>query len=270
MTPIEDADRVPDIVLERYHLGEMSAAEKADLERRLREDDSLRDRLSALGRSDAEIRLRYPDGWLADRVRERQRAGTAQARPRPFSWRVPAAVAAALVVLGVLVPRLGRAPQHPPAVADDADNDRVKGLQPALAMYRKTAEGSETLADGALAHEGDVVRVGYRSAGRAYGVIVSIDGRGAVTLHLPAEGVASAAQLQAGETVLLDRAYELDAAPQWECFFFVTSMAPFDVATVVASARSAAAAAHGTRPPALGLPPALATATFTLRKEETP
>ena len=266
------ADPVPDIVLERYRLGEAGAAEKESLERRLAEDEALRARLATLEGSDAEIRQRYPDEWLAGRVRERLREARAGRRAPTRSWTLAAAAAAALVLLGVVVPRLDRAPLTPtPQAAGALDGgDRVKGLKPALAIYRKKASGSETLADGALAHAGDLVRVAYRSAGRAYGVILSIDGSGAVTLHLPQAGASAAAPLEAGESVLLDRSYELDAAPQWERFYFVTADAPFDVSTVLAAARGTAAAAHADAPASLALPSSLDTATFTLRKGEAP
>ena len=129
-------------------------------------------------------------------------------------------------------------------------------------MYRRTSGGSETLADGAVARQGDLVRVGYRSAGHAYGVIFSIDGRQTVTMHLPREGD-RAAPLAREATVLLDRAYELDDASLWERFYFVAGDAPFDVAPIVAAARRAPSAA-------LALPRGLDQATFSLQKEARP
>jgi len=84
----------------------------------------------------------------------------------------------------------------------DGPGDRVKGLEPTLLLFRKTPEGSEPLKDGAAARAGDLIRIGYRAAGQRWGVIVSVDGRGVVTRHLPrerartlrvADGVAGAA-----------------------------------------------------------------------------
>jgi hypothetical protein len=152
--------------------------------------------------------------------------------------------------------------EAPTATPEPAE--RIKGMRPALALFRKSERGSEALADGDVARPGDLVRVGYRAAGRAYGVILSIDGRGAVTLHLPAAG-GRAAALDPGDTVLLGHSYELDDAPRAERFFLVTSDAPFDVAPVVDAAR--AAARGGTAPPrALALPPLLDQSTFLLLK----
>ena len=179
------------------------------------------------------------------------------------------AIAAATVVLMAWRdrPRIG-----PSGVgsdgATDPDGDRIKGLLPGLAVYRKTAEGSETLADGAVAHTGDLIRIGYHAAGRPYGVILSIDGRGGVTLHLPPDGD-RAATLDREATVLLDQAYELDDAPRWERFYFVTGDAPFATALVLDAARRAASP-HGQPPRELALPRGLEQSTFSLQKEERP
>jgi hypothetical protein len=138
-----------------------------------------------------------------------------------------------------------------------------------LSVYRRVASGSETLADGAVAHTGDLIRLGYRAAGRAYGVIVSIDGRGAVSLHLPSSGD-DAAALGTDATVLLDAAYELDDAPRWERFYLVTGEAPFRVDAVLSAARAAASRASGVPPPELVIPRELEQTTFLLQKEQRP
>jgi hypothetical protein len=271
MSREDEASRVPDLLLERYRLGELPPGEVERLEWRLKGDAELRQRLQALERSDQEIRRQYPSEWLAERVRTRLDARRpAPPNPNPawsWHWPVPAALAVAATVLFVLAPRtFGPPPAGPvPALRATLEpGDRIKGLRPALVLFRKTAAGTEALADGAVARAGDLIRVGYRSAGRPYGVILSIDGRGAVTLHVPKQGQRAAA-LRSGDTVLLDHAYELDDAPRFERFFFVTAPAPFDVAPVLAAARRAGAG--GPPPTALVLPPPLEQLTFSLEKE---
>lgn len=268
MTTGEDkSDRVPDLLLEQYRLGELSKDASLRIERRLDEDADLDARLEALERSDEEIRRQYPPEWLAGQIRLRlgpaaPRSGrpTRAAWPR---WAVPAAVAAAAFIAIVLMPR----PSGPPLAPHETE--RLKGSGPSLALYRRTAEGSEPLADGDLVRRGDLLRVGYQAAGRSYGVILSIDGRGAVTRHLPAQGPA-AAPLDRGGLVLLDAAYELDDAPRWEAFYFVTSDEPFDVEPVLTAARGAVSRGLGASPPTIELRPDLDQAIFALRKEDTP
>ena len=136
-------------------------------------------------------------------------------------------------------------------------------------MYRKTSTRSETLPDGAFARKGDVVRVGYEAAGRPYGLILSIDGRGVVTRHLPTTGDL-AARLEPSSTVLLDQSYELDDAPRWERFYFITGMSRFAVAPVLEAAEQAAANQRDRPPTHLALPDGLEHSIFSLQKEDTP
>jgi hypothetical protein len=70
-------------------------------------------------------------------------------------------------------------------------------------------------------------------------VIISIDGRGVVTLHYPEEGHAPA-KLELNRKVLLPRAYQLDDAPGFERFFYLSSKNPVNVGAVMEAARSLA------------------------------
>jgi len=158
-------------------------------------------------------------------------------------------------------------PLSPPPAPDAAE--RLKGSGPRLALYRRTADGSEPLADGGLVRRGDLIRVGYQAAGRAYGAILSIDGRGAVTRHWPPQGLV-AAPLSRDGVVLLDDAYELDDAPRWEAFYFVTSDEPFDVEPLLGAARAAVSRGGGASPPSIELRPDLGQTMFVLKKEDTP
>ena len=70
MTRRRDTGGVPDLVLERYRLGELPPAEAEALERRLAVEPELAARLEALDRSDEETRRRYPPAWLAEQIRQ--------------------------------------------------------------------------------------------------------------------------------------------------------------------------------------------------------
>jgi len=267
--------RVPDIVLERYRLSELPAAEAERLERQLLEDETLRRRLGEIEASDGELlRTGLPERLAAGVRREARTDGprsvTAGRLSPAWGWLIPAAAVAGAVVLVAVITlpavrgRMGQ-PSSSSAGAPASD-DRVKGLEPSLTLFRKGASGSEVLADNTVAHAGDLIRVAYQAAGRAYGVIVSVDGRGAVTMHLPPSGSA-AAPLQPGDRVLLEQAYELDDAPRWEKFFLVTGNEPFEVAPIVSAARRAAERAGSDGPPALDLPPGLEQASLSIAKK---
>lgn len=110
---------------------------------------------------------------------------------------------------------------------------RLKGLQPTLALFRRIPGGAEPLKPGASVRAGDVLRIGYRAAGRSFGAIFSVDGHGNVTRHWPLAGDL-AARLAPGET-LLPGAFELDDAPSYERFFLLVSEAPFDLTPMLES-----------------------------------
>jgi anti-sigma factor RsiW len=271
--PDHDLSPVPDLFLERYRLGEMSPTETARFRQRLETDKELRTRLRALDESDEEIRRRYPSGWLEEHIRQRLRENASRRSPsvgqRSFGWRLPIAVAvSAFVVLGVGWRLLG--PLHLlrewMAPRPVEQSDRIKGGN--LAVFRKTAEGSEVLGDGDRAHAGDQIRIAYRSAGRSYGVILSIDGRGVVTRHFPLRGE-RAALLTHGGLVLLDHAYELDDAPGWEKFYLVTGHTAFKLAPVLEAARTLAAGTHVRPPGALTFSAPLEQTSLILMKEAT-
>lgn len=242
---------IPDVVLERYRLNELPERSARTVEEMMAADPGVRERLEALAASDAEIQRQYPSSRFVRDV-------AAPPRRLVISLVTAAALGVAALILAVALPH---APLQP------AGTERVKGTvggRPSLALYRRTDTGSERLADGDVARPGDLLRVGYASAGRPYGLILSIDGRGTVTLHLPPAGN-RAVQLTPGKTILLDAAYELDDAPRIERFYFVTGKEPFAAEPLVSAAREAAR--QGSVPDTLPLPAGLEQVTVAVQKE---
>ena len=151
----------------------------------MRTDPALRQRLDALERSDEEIAPGV-SGRLA-RASASARGSPARGRRTRSRWRVPLALVRRR---GRRRPRRSRAWIAPPPGRRRA-RDRRRSHQGAAAVarhlsaHRTAAKHSPTAASRAA---GDLLRVGYTGAGRAYGVILSIDGRGVVTRHLPPIG----------------------------------------------------------------------------------
>ncbi len=254
---------IRDFELERYLLGELPAADAERVRRAASEDPSVAARLEALEASNADILAAHPPAEVARLVEGRRRieaAARATRRPRRGTLLLlaPAVAAAALVVL---VTRHEAPPEdgRPPLVAQIPG---VKG-DASLFVHRQMGAVTEELQNGAVAQPGDVLQVGYNPAGQPYGVIVSIDGAGSVTLHFPEDPAGSTA-LGKGKTVL-PHAYELDAAPAFERFVLLSSDHPIAVSTVLARARTLAAKPDRAEkaPFALGL----AETSFVLRKQ---
>ena len=236
---------LPDWKLERYTLEELPPEEMARIRELIERDPTQRARLDALRRSSDEILAEYPAVRMARQIERRARENETSRAGEPVAQRawwsagwVPA-VAVAMMVVAVLPLLRDRAEIGenglPPGI-------RLKGSEAHLLLHRKTADGSELLKPDDTARAGDLIQVQYQAAGQAYGVILSIDGRGTVTQHFPSVGERNA-RLEQG-SVILDLAYELDDAPGWEHFYFITSQTLFDVDDVVKAARDSAARPH--------------------------
>jgi len=229
---------IPDWKCERYLLGELSPSEMQAMQRALRSDPGLRARLEALEQSNAETLRQYPTGWMAQQIRTRlvSEMPVNEARPaskRLGSWlrlprmaRIPGGLLALLLVVVLVLPET-----IPDGEAPTTATTRAKGISQQLRLYRKTATGSELLKNGDRATEHDLIRLQYETNAAGFGVILSLDGRGEITRQLPLEG-GDAVALETPGAQFLDYAYELDDAPLWEIFLFVTSSAPFAVSTV--------------------------------------
>jgi hypothetical protein len=261
---------VTDLALEQYRLNELPRAEAERIRRLLETEASLRGRLAELAQSDEDIGRDYPPAWLASRIRARAATQGAVAVPRRpgLWWALPLGLGAAVLVLLFALPGTMLRPNLATTVST-AEDSRPKGDRPALAVYRRTDRGSETMADGAIARSGDLLRLGYPAVPQGYGVILSVDGRGTVTRHLPANG-ARAALLGHERMNLLDAAYELDDAPGWERFYFVTADSPFDVQPIASAARQLAGRDRHHPPGPLPLGREFRQAMFLLQKEARP
>lgn len=228
---------VPDLLLERLLAGELPPAEAEALRRRLEAEPGGLERLEALDASNRQILRDHPPEAVAREVarRARQAAGDRALASRPWPRRLGLVLVPAGLVAAALLTTVP--PPHPPPTAQTAaEITRSKGLRPGLFIYRQLAAptGAEELADGARVRAGDTLQVGYNAAGRPFGAILSIDGRGVVTLHHPLRSDRPPTLTTTGK-VSLPRSYRLDDAPGFERFFMITADAPFDVAKVVAA-----------------------------------
>lgn len=234
-------------VLERYILNELPPGQMEEIENRLKKEPALREQIEKIKQSDREILDRYSADsvvpLILDRCRVEKSKQEWQARRRPvFVKRLlyaSPALAAVLVLLFILLP--GHRGIVDRGVGDSPDVTRIKGeetidmTRPNLVVYRQTGNTIELLENGEKAKEGDLLQIAYISAGENFGVVFSIDGNGAVTLHYP-EKKKQSTFLKKEKKVLLGSAYELDDAPGFERFFFITSPTPIDVDDILKKA----------------------------------
>jgi hypothetical protein len=264
---------ISDLLLEQLALGELPAGLARKIQDELARDPSLRARYDAIAASDREILGRYPPAEIARTIRERLEAdpesdpvdaGPSSSLQPVGRWALQLAVglpaaAVLLIVFSFFMFRERLA----------TDQTRVKGLAPHVIAFLKTAGGARELAPGTLVGRGDVIQLGYTAAEARYGVIFSVDGRGTITWHLPAGfsgSPRSAPALERSGRVMLPTAYELDDAPGFERFFFVSSDRPFEIAAVAQAARALTSRLAAADRTDLVLPPGLMQASFLLKK----
>jgi hypothetical protein len=196
----------PDWKIERYLLGELPESDMETL-KNLENESELRLQIEQLKNSNEELLAKYP-------------------YKRKFAAipNVPIQLAAIFLLCATAF------------IAMLSNNNieeitRVKGLKTSLEIWRKTAEFTEELANNSEAKAGDLLQIRY-SALEPYGVLLSLDGNGVLTIHLAGKN-GKAAHLEAGKIISLENAYELDNAPKFETFYLITANREFELAPVV-------------------------------------
>ena len=265
---VDSSRPVPEWLVERLAHQDLPSAEAERVRARLAAEPNGVARIAALEASNHDILAQLPPGQVAAEVRRRlalanqvAQVAAAARGPRGMKWTwalsgLVLGAAGLTLVLGVL-------PADRPAGGEligwqaGPEIVREKGeKRPHLAVFRKQNDHADRLGAGAAVRAGDVLQLAYFSAGRPFGVIVSVDARGTVTPHLPSAPGTAVRLAAAGET-LLPNSYELDNSPGFERFVLVTGDAPFATAVVVEALRPGGAA----------LPPNLSLSDITLRKE---
>lgn len=243
---------IPRWKLERYLLGELTKKEMAEVDRRVRECPETARAVEDLRRSDAELRRRFPAREIVPPIvraaaREGERMSAESPRRSLRRFLVPAAPLAAAAGLLLFV-MLRQAPDNRPK------GGRTDSGPARLEIYRKAGASVEILKDGDTVRAGDLLQIAYLPAGKPFGVVASLDGRGTVTLHYP-ESERASTRLAAGPLVRLETSYELDDAPDFECFYFLTAAAELDVREALSRISDSAGMKSGTLEPRLDLPP---------------
>jgi hypothetical protein len=244
-------ERVNDLTLERYRLGELKPNEQAAVETALGTDPLLAGRLKALEASDRAILDLYPPHLMAGEITRRfdkqvQGAKPPARRPLHLAWKALPLLAAAWLVTVLFLPDASPLPRPPATGITPADITQTKGSnganqEPRLVLYHKrSVETVSQLPAESLLCAGDLLQIAFVSGGARFGAILSIDGRGTVTLHHPPAETDSNVLAPSGRQILLQNAYELDDAPGFEHFYFITSSQPFSTSTLLQKVRSIA------------------------------
>lgn len=207
-----------------------------------------REKIAALAESDREfLERRPPEIFLADLAKKRRRV-----RVRVYAlW--PCLAAASVFLMFTLATM--DSPQE--------SSIRIKSADLNLVVYHKTPAGSEILPPSVPLRQSEEVQLAYFSRERLYAAILSLDGRGKVTHHLPLNG-AGAPAIETEKIEILPYSYRLDDAPEYETFFLIVSQDPFE-GRAMAPFLKAAYKNHSVN---LELPSGFRYASFQVLKEE--
>ena len=223
---------LPDWLVERVALDEVAAANRQRVERA--DASELAERVAALRADNAAELAAYPAAPAVAQIEARIAAARKQARRRLIG--LASVVSAAATVILVLA--LSRTTTTATTTPVDDEITRPKGSTRLLA-FRLIEDRVEKLEQDALVRAGDLIQLRYNGGGQRYGVIISVDGAGVVTLHHPQREDAPPEETAlAPKTTALPNAYALDDAPRFERFFFITADEPIDVAQSLAAVRA--------------------------------
>ncbi|MBL8993500.1 MAG: hypothetical protein JNM63_09185 [Spirochaetia bacterium] len=217
--------KIPDLLLEKWAMNECSPAQRAFVEARLQHPARTREEILLKNKAFLEKNpWEKMENLLPDpSVAPPQKTGL---KTRYFL----APFAGALTLgLAILVIWNGPFLSQKSGVTGDTEVTRQKGLLPQLSVYQKNGNEVRKLVSGEPVKVGQQLRISYTASGSHYGAIFSIDGRGSLTWHFPLmpTGKESFRLNPSGEQILA-QGYELDNAPEFERFFFVTSEGSVD------------------------------------------
>lgn len=240
---IGQQNTVPDLKLEQYLLHELSETEMNRISGLIAKDENLQRKVQEMEDFNKDFLEKYPPEEMALSIKHKysvkQLEEVEESQHSWVSYLKPLAIAAPMMALVIALIIINPFPEWfgstDSPYTDPMQITRLKGFDPFLRMYKLDAEGEvEIMDEGDWAGENDILQVGYISAGAPYGAIVSVDGRGAVTVHSVSED--GDTELVSDGEQLLPQAYALDDAPEFEAFFFVISLDPVDINQIVSAA----------------------------------
>ncbi|MCD4813625.1 hypothetical protein K8S19_08035 [bacterium] len=227
---------IPLFMLEQYLLEELPADRMKAIARQLKTDSDLQQALASLKQSNQAIAQAYPASGMVAAIRCKTMPASQTGRQKwfPGKFTFPVlSMAAVAVVLFLAWPALQINVFH------SGETTRIKGNESRLFVYRKSEQSIDLLKNNQTVGRGDLLQIAYHSEAQSFGVILSIDGARQVTLHFP-RTPDDTTKLAAAKKTLLPAAYELDDAPDFERFFFITSAVELDVQSTLQAARALA------------------------------
>ncbi|MBN2434061.1 MAG: hypothetical protein JXK07_02195 [Spirochaetes bacterium] len=231
-------DYYTDLTLEQYLLHELSESEYAEVADAIEKDSALRLRLLKIEESNHDFFTAHPVSLnvsLITRAVDNSQLKTDNKIIKApsflsqlFSLKNAFALSATLSVIVALFIFMPRNNEMLNGVSDQtSDVTRIKGST-SIMIYSKGEDGVTVLQNRSTVKSGDHLQIVYQNDNNTFGAILSIDGNGNITKHLPQDGEISRS-IERGSRVILQNSYVLDNAPRFEKFYFFVSKKPFQI-----------------------------------------
>ena len=227
-------NKISDFKLERYLLGELPEKEMRELQERELSDEIFAARVREMREQGKRFLAENPFAALDDKLDAIEDSkSSVDGLPNVLWLKVAAALVIALGIFSVVV--LNRdvatydnhSASMEVAMADVDNGTRIKGMQATLEVWKKTGDSAVQMVNLGNAYEGDEIQLRYRVPQKCFGMLISMDGNGTITMHM-GEGD-KAIELEPGKMTTLPFAYKLDNAPKFEKFFLLTSQNSFGI-----------------------------------------
>ena len=227
-------NKISDFKLERYLLGELPEKEMREFQERELSDEIFAARVAEMRLQGKRFVAENPFEALEAKMDEADEVTDDNGNVISGVWlKVAAALVIALGVFSMVI--LNRdvstydsnAASMEVAMADVDNGTRIKGMQASLEVWKKTGDSAVQMVNLGNAYEGDEIQLRYRVPQKCFGMLISMDGNGTVTMHMGQGN--SAIELEPGKMTTLPFAYKLDNAPKFEKFFLLTSQNSFEI-----------------------------------------
>ena len=274
-------DNYSNIKLEQYVLNELSDEETRQLERAAEENESLRNRINAIRQSNTEIETSIDEAKMMREINYRIKNNSIrqeqnkenQKQAKTISWgRLAYAMpVVAIVAISTLMLKENVSVSPTNVIEVTEDGVRYKGLEPHINIYQQIGDGSKLVKNHTTLHEGDSLQLSYVAAGQKFGAIFSIDGNDVVTHHFPLDmqsSIKSPEKLMPSGEFMMERSYQLDDAPKYEHFFFISSTSSFDLQKVIELAQNSTSSTREKTTSISDLPDNLRQFVITINKAE--
>lgn len=217
---------IPNRIIEGIHCSELKAEDYYSTYGKENIDQALLD----LEKSDREILEKFPVDKMHKAVEAKVNKNKPLVIPQS-AFKIVTYAAAAVFIAAIAIPvGLANTRAKTPVATERTKGPANSVQQDAnLYLYRQNGSEIQVLPNGANAKEGDVIQITYQAGQNDYGIIFSVDGNGNITKHFPDNGWTAEPLKHGNEEVPLDFSYELDNAPDFECFIFVGSEQQFSL-----------------------------------------